>query len=400
MLNLNYALYKLPFIYRFSLALILFGLALLARFVFVTQTGGGPFVTFYPAIILSFYFCGKFPGALVAVLSGLAGIYYFIPPYNQFFIYFNSSSPVVFFTITSSLIGIFMSKLHRHIEEIHVILDNEMIGSMMLKNRKILWCNKAMSTLLGYSESELLGSSTKLLFAEEAMFETVGRDAYPLKINEPYRNQFEMRKADGDKIWIDISGAAIPYDLTMSLWLVNDISKLKALEAKLKHEVDHDFLTGLRSRASFMSQALIELHRAVRSNQPLSLLMLDIDSFKLVNDSYGHQTGDMVLKSIAELIKSIVRDFDICARIGGEEFVILLPETNKDKALEVAERIRVLIENTKISSFSPMPQLQITISIGLSTLSSKEDSIDTLISNADQALYKAKNTGRNRVCIS
>ena len=400
MLNLNYALYKLPFIYRFSLALILFGLALLARFVFVTQTSGGPFVTFYPAIILSFYFCGKFPGALVAVLSGLAGIYYFIPPYNQFFIYFNSSSPVVFFTITSSLIGIFMSKLHRHIEEIHVILDNEMIGSMMLKNRKILWCNKAMSTLLGYSESELLGSSTKLLFAEEAMFETVGRDAYPLKINEPYRNQFEMRKADGDKIWIDISGAAIPYDLTMSLWLVNDISKLKALEAKLKHEVDHDFLTGLRSRASFMSQALIELHRAVRSNQPLSLLMLDIDFFKLVNDSYGHQTGDMVLKSIAELIKSIVRDFDICARIGGEEFVILLPETNKDKALEVAERIRVLIENTKISSFSPMPQLQITISIGLSTLSSKEDSIDTLISNADQALYKAKNTGRNRVCIS
>ena len=400
MLNLNYAFYKLPVIYRFSLALMLFGLALLARFVFVTQTSGGPFVTFYPAIILSFYFCGKFPGALVAVLSGLAGIYYFIPPYNQFFIYFNSASPVVFFTITSSLIGIFMSKLHRHIEEIHVILDNEMIGSMMLKDRKILWCNKAMSTLLGYSESELLGSSTKLLFAEEAMFETVGRDAYPLKINEPYRNQFEMRKADGDKIWIDISGAAIPYDLTMSLWLVNDISKLKALEAKLKHEVDHDFLTGLRSRASFMSQGLIELHRAVRFNQPLSLLMLDIDFFKLVNDSYGHQTGDMVLKSIAELIKSIVRDFDICARIGGEEFVILLPETNKDKALEVAERIRVLIENTKISAFSPMPQLQITISIGLSTLSSKEDSIDTLISNADQALYKAKNTGRNRVCIS
>lgn len=400
MLNLNHAFYKFPVIYRFSLALILFGLALLARFVFVTQASGGPFVTFYPAIILSFYFGGKFPGALVAVLSGLAGIYYFIPPYNQFLIYFNSSSPVVFFTITSSLIGIFMSKLHRHIEEIHVILDNEMIGSMMLKDRKILWCNKAMSTILGYSETELLGSSTKLLFAEESMFETVGRDAYPLKINEPYRNQFEMRKADGNKIWIDISGAAIPYDVTMSLWLVNDISKLKALEAKLMHEVNHDFLTGLRSRASFMSQALIELHRAVRSNRPLSLLMLDIDFFKLVNDSYGHQTGDIVLKSIAELIKSILRDFDICARIGGEEFAILLPETNKDKALEVAERIRVLIENTKISPFTPVPQLQITVSIGLSSLSSKKDSIEDLINIADQAMYKAKKKGRNRVCIS
>lgn len=400
MLNFDYAYYKLPVSYRFILALILFGVALLSRFIFVPQASGGAYVTFYPAIILSFYFCGKYPGALVAVLSGLAGIYYFIPPYNQFYIYFDASSPVVFFSITSSLIGIFMSKLHRHIEEIHVILDNEMIGSMMLKDRKIIWSNRAMSMILGYSESELLGSSTKLLFAEESMFETVGRDAYPLKINEPYRTQFEMRKADGNKIWIDISGAAISYDVTMSLWLVNDISKLKALEEKLKQELDHDFLTGLRTRASFMSHALIELHRAVRSNNSLSLLMLDIDFFKLVNDSYGHQTGDIVLKSIAKLITSSLRDFDICARIGGEEFVILLSETNQDEALEVAERIRLLIENAKISNFTPKPPLQITVSIGLSSLTSKEESIDALISKADQAMYKAKNTGRNRVCIS
>ena len=392
--------YKLPVIYRFSLALILFGLALVSRFIFVAQDSGGPYVTFYPAIILSFYFCGKYAGALVAVLSGLAGIYYFIPPYNQFYAYYHASSPIVFFSITSSLIGIFVSKLHRHIEEIHVILDNEMIGSMMLKDRKIIWSNRAMSIILGYSESELLGSSTKLLFAEESMFETVGRDAYPLKINEPYRAQYEMRKADGNKIWIDISAAAICSNVTMSLWLVNDISKLKALEDKLKHELDHDFLTGLRTRASFMSQALIELHRAVRSNTGFSLLMLDIDFFKLVNDSYGHQTGDIVLKNIAELIKNSLRDFDICARIGGEEFVIALSETNQDEALEVAERIRLLIENTKILPLTPSPPLQITVSIGLSSLNSKEDSIDALISRADQALYKAKNTGRNRVCIS
>lgn len=392
--------YKLPVFYRFSLALILFGLALISRFMFVAQDSGGPYVTFYPAIILSFYFCGKYAGALVAVLSGLAGIYYFIPPYNQFYAYYNASSPIVFFSITSSLIGIFVSKLHRHIEEIHVILDNEMIGSMMLIDRKIIWSNRAMSMILGYSESELLGSSTKLLFAEESMFEAVGRDAYPLKINEPYRAQYEMRKADGNKIWIDISATAISYNVTMSLWLVNDISKLKALEEKLKHELDHDFLTGLRTRASFMSQALIELHRAVRSNTGLSLLMLDIDFFKLVNDSYGHQTGDIVLKNIAELIKNSLRDFDICARIGGEEFVIALSETNQDEALGIAERIRLLVENAKITPLTPSPPLQITVSIGLSSLNSKEDSIDALISRADQALYKAKNTGRNRVCIS
>ena len=392
--------YKLHVSYRIILALILFGLALLSHFIFVPQKSGGPYVTFYPAIILSFYFCGKYPGALVAVLSGLAGIYYFIPPYNEFYIYYNSSSPVVFFSITSSLIGVVVSKLHRHIEQIHAILDNEMIGSMMIKDRKIIWSNRAMSAILGYSESELLGSSTELIYAEESMFETVGRDAYPLKINTPYRAQYEMRKADGNKIWIDISGAAIPYDVTMSLWLVNDISKLKALEEKLKHELDHDFLTGLHTRASFTSRALVELHRAVRSNIPLSVLMLDIDYFKLVNDSHGHQTGDKVLKIFAKTIKSSLRDFDIFARIGGEEFVIVLAETNQDEALEIAERIRLLIENTKISPFDIGPPLQITVSIGLSSLSSKEDTIDVLISRADQALYKAKNTGRNRVCIS
>lgn len=398
MFNFDYTCYKLAFVYRICLALALFALSLLSHFIFVSQTSGGPYVTFYPAIILSFYFCGKLPGALVVLLSGIAGIYYFISPYNEFYIYLNSSSPVVFFLITSSLIGIFMSKMHRHIEEIHVILDNEMIGSMMVKDRKIHWINKAMSTILGYSESQLLGSSTKLLYAEESIFERVGRDAYPLKINEPYRAQFEMRKADGNKIWVDISGAAISYDVTMSLWLINDISKLKALEEKLNHKLDYDFLTGLRTRASFMSNALIELHRSVRSETPLSLLMLDIDCFKVINDSYGHQTGDVALKIIAELIISTLRDFDVAGRIGGDEFVILLPQTNQYEALEVAERIRALIENAKIPLQISVPPLQLTVSIGLSCLSSNEDSFEDLISLADQAMYKAKNTGRNRVC--
>lgn len=137
-----------------------------------------------------------------------------------------------------------------------------------------------------------------------------------------------MRKADGNKIWIDISGAAISYDDTMSLWLINDISKLKALEEKLNHKLDHDFLTGLPTRASFMSHALIELRRSVRSETPPSLLMLDIDFFKVVNDTHGRQTGGVALKSIAGHIISTLRDFDIGGRIGGEEFVILLPQTN------------------------------------------------------------------------
>jgi len=400
MLKLNFSHKKLDLRYRFALALLLFSLALAFRFTILPQGGGGPFVTFYPAIILSFYFCGAYLGLLVALCAGLASAYYFIPPYHQFSIDATTYSSLIFFSITSGLVGFFISRLHRHIEEISIILDNEMIGGMMLKDRKIVWCNTAVSRILGYPPSMLLGSSTKMLFADEKMFDTVGRDAYPLKVGKPYRTQFEMKKVDGSKIWIDISGAAISYDKHLSLWLLNDISKQKTLEDELKHKVNHDYLTGLNSRDWFMNQALIELNRANRFSSPLSLLMLDIDFFKTVNDTHGHQVGDIALKSVADIAKSTLRDFDICARLGGEEFAVLLPETNKSQAYEVAERLRLAIENSKVPLPSGGLPLTMTISIGVSSMTSKDDNIDVLISKADKALYEAKKTGRNKVCAS
>ena len=400
MLKLNFSHKKLDLRYRFALALLLFSLALAFRFTILPQGGGGPFVTFYPAIILSFYFCGAYLGLLVALCAGLAGAYYFIPPYHQFSIDATTYSSLIFFSITSGLVGFFISRLHRHIEEISIILDNEMIGGMMLKDRKIVWCNTAVSRILGYPPSMLLGSSTKMLFADEKMFDTVGRDAYPLKVGKPYRTQFEMKKVDGSKIWIDISGAAISYDKHLSLWLLNDISKQKTLEDELKHKVNHDYLTGLNSRDWFMNQALIELNRANRFSSPLSLLMLDIDFFKTVNDTHGHQVGDIALKSVADIAKSTLRDFDICARLGGEEFAVLLPETNKSQAYEVAERLRLAIKNSKVPLPSGGLPLTMTISIGVSSMTSKDDNIDVLISKADKALYEAKKTGRNKVCAS
>lgn len=400
MLKLNFSHKKLDLRYRFALALLLFSLALAFRFTILPQGGGGPFVTFYPAIILSFYFCGAYLGLLVALCAGLAGAYYFIPPYHQFSIDATTYSSLIFFSITSGLVGFFISRLHRHIEEISIILDNEMIGGMMLKDRKIVWCNTAVSRILGYPPSMLLGSSTKMLFADEKMFDTVGRDAYPLKVGKPYRTQFEMKKVDGSKIWIDISGAAISYDKHLSLWLLNDISKQKTLEDELKHKVNHDYLTGLNSRDWFMNQALIELNRANRFSSPLSLLMLDIDFFKTVNDTHGHQVGDIALKSVADIAKSTLRDFDICARLGGEEFAVLLPETNKSQAYEIAERLRLAIENSKVPLPSGGLPLTMTISIGVSSMTSKDDNIDVLISKADKALYEAKKTGRNKVCAS
>jgi diguanylate cyclase (GGDEF)-like protein len=144
-----------------------------------------------------------------------------------------------------------------------------------------------------------------------------------------------------------------------------------------------------------MHVAAKELYRSFRYDHPLSLLMLDIDFFKRVNDKYGHQTGDIVLKMVADSFKTSLRDTDICGRMGGEEFAILLPETNAEKALEIANRLLSTIAATEINLLDT--KLQVTVSIGLSALTSNQDSIDLLISKADKALYEAKNTGRNRV---
>lgn len=157
-----------------------------------------------------------------------------------------------------------------------------------------------------------------------------------------------------------------------------------------------DGLTGLSNHREFQKRLEEEIQRAKRYRRSLSLLMIDVDRFKLVNDVYGHQFGDTVLKKISRLILSGIRDVDIAARYGGEEFVLIVPETSVEGAFVVAERIRsmifdeVFVTDTKV-------RIQVTVSIGLAGLTDRDDRV-TLLACADQALYAAKTAGRNRVC--
>jgi diguanylate cyclase (GGDEF)-like protein len=156
-----------------------------------------------------------------------------------------------------------------------------------------------------------------------------------------------------------------------------------------------DDLTGLYNRRGLFELGRREVERAVRFGHCLSVLMLDIDHFKAVNDSYGHQTGDQVLQILSKRCLENIREIDILGRYGGEEFVILLPESNPENTQQVAERLRKLIEN------QPFPtrqgSVQITISLGLATVCEREEDLAALIERADQALYIAKRSGRNRV---
>jgi diguanylate cyclase (GGDEF)-like protein len=163
-----------------------------------------------------------------------------------------------------------------------------------------------------------------------------------------------------------------------------------------------DYLTGLSSRFEVESRIEEEIQRSFRTQHPVSVLMIDIDHFKTVNDTYGHPVGDRVLKSLADLCLSLFREIDVVGRVGGEEFLVLLPKTSMDEAFEVAERFRISVEK-HIFTYVSNQEIKIQVSVGVSTLRSckgiAQDAhllMEQCIKNADNAMYKAKQIGRNR----
>ncbi len=173
------------------------------------------------------------------------------------------------------------------------------------------------------------------------------------------------------------------------------MEKLQQANAQLEQLASTDPLTGVANRREFMLRAEQEISRVLRNNNPLCMLNMDLDHFKKVNDDHGHQVGDEVLKSVINVCEQVLRPGDLLGRVGGEEFSVLLPETDFDQARTVAERLRSAIEQhqTKTNSVS----VECTVSIGVAAFDSQQDSLKDLIKNADDQLYQAKHNGRNRV---
>ena len=167
-------------------------------------------------------------------------------------------------------------------------------------------------------------------------------------------------------------------------------------QEQLEHIATVDTLTGLRNRRWFDEMFPRQFERAARADHPVSLLMIDIDHFKTLNDTYGHQVGDAALHHVAQLLASAVRPQDLLARYGGEEFVVLLPEGDVQTAGTIAERLRQTVATARHDSGAPaLPP--VTISIGVASRQ-PGDTLDALLARADQALYRAKDTGRDRWC--
>jgi diguanylate cyclase (GGDEF)-like protein len=166
------------------------------------------------------------------------------------------------------------------------------------------------------------------------------------------------------------------------------------LFAQMQQQALTDSLTGCYNRRSFESQLERDLHLAIRMRQPVSLIMLDLDNFKHINDQAGHETGDVALRMLADNLRAELRTVDTAARFGGDEFVIILPQANTEGAVLVAERLRTRIEQMEVPGFG-----QVTSSFGVATFPDHASSRDTLVVAADRALYNSKNAGRNRVTV-
>jgi diguanylate cyclase (GGDEF)-like protein len=177
----------------------------------------------------------------------------------------------------------------------------------------------------------------------------------------------------------------------------HDITDMKNIQAKLEKLATTDDLTDVLNRRSFMEKAHVEFKRALRLKTHLSIALMDIDHFKDINDTYGHPTGDQALVNFAKLCVTNIREFDMFARFGGEEFALLMPEADAEQAFHVGERMRLNVARSVIDLDGQAAS--ITISLGISSLVDEQDTLDKILRRADQALYHAKQSGRDQTVI-
>jgi diguanylate cyclase (GGDEF)-like protein/PAS domain S-box-containing protein len=265
------------------------------------------------------------------------------------------------------------------------------------------YCSPQIYTILGYKPEELLGKTPfELMPVDEAeriklIYERAKEKLEPFEQIE----NINLHK-NGQQVVLETSGQ--PFfdsngDFKGYRGIDRDITRRKESEEQLKFMATHDMLSGLYNRKMLEQLLSDEIHRAKRYQHKLSVFMLDIDNFKMINDTKGHQIGDKVIRSIGNLLLNTVRKTDVAARYGGEEFVIILPETTTAKAEELANRLCQTISDTNLLMHGS-EVISITASIGVATYPKHAEDWQTLIDTADQAMYQAKNSGRNQVKVA
>jgi diguanylate cyclase (GGDEF)-like protein/PAS domain S-box-containing protein len=269
------------------------------------------------------------------------------------------------------------------------------------RQRRYTYANAKMAAVVGREPADLLGRTDEELVPADIAAGWRVLDDRVFETGEKQSGEEISRSPDGEvrHFWVvQIPQRDSRGEVNSLVGISTDFTKFYRLKEELVRQATTDELTGTRNRRSLLETARKEFSRAARYGHPLSVLMLDIDHFKRINDSHGHDAGDQVLKAVADAFRRELRDSDVLGRFGGEEFGVILPNTSRGGAAAVGERLRARIDALRLAGdwdgdITPKVSVGVACAQGTSR-------IEDVIKRADQALYAAKAAGRNRVYIT
>ncbi len=292
------------------------------------------------------------------------------------------------------------------LSEYESIFNNSHLGIMIFQDGEFLTrCNQRMVDILGFNTpDELVGKPMDAIHLSEEE-DIAFKEEYCAKLlnDTMERVECQLLRMDKSNVWCLISAKTLdqsfPANLSKGIiWIVEDISKRKSIEQEIRHQAHYDELTGLPNRRLLHTLLEKEVSRATRHEQNGALFFIDLDNFKTINDSLGHSAGDELLKLVAGRITNNLRKEDISSRMGGDEFVIILPNLHHNhtvataKAQETAQKLCSLLSTPLRLN---MQDIHITLSIGVTLFPSKGNKVEDILKQADTAMYRAKSAGRN-----
>ncbi|WP_066852039.1 sensor domain-containing diguanylate cyclase [Halodesulfovibrio spirochaetisodalis] len=267
----------------------------------------------------------------------------------------------------------------------------------------LLEVNTAMACMLGYETTEECLKNTRDvgdIFKTSQAFSQYKIMLHSKQVVKSMHAQ--LCCADGNTVWAEINAGAIESHATDNrhiagiVGVIADITERKHMMREMCRLARTDCLTGLWNRGYFVELAAQEIARCKRFSHELSILLVDVDYFKGVNDKYGHDIGDKVLVGVADTLRETLREVDVVARFGGEEFVVMLPDTGLDAAQMAADRLCRAVREQDFS-YDRHRAINVTVSIGVTAFEDVQTSLDLLLKRADTAMYAAKHNGRDRV---
>ncbi len=276
---------------------------------------------------------------------------------------------------------------------------NEGINIVNAESGRILYTNKRFDHLFGYQKYELIQQPVSILNAEN---EKKSEDVVLAIVDEldkrgTWSGELQNKRKNGTVFWCEASVMALNHPVHGKVWVSihNDITEQRSYNQKLWRQANYDNLTGLPNRKHFYEHSKEHLSLAKRQGNQFSILFVDIDDFKIINDSLGHRHGDALLMEVASRIQQCVRQTDLLCRFGGDEFVILMMNTDHDRPRTIEPLAQKLLQALSAPYLIRGEAENISASVGISTFPRDAECIDTLIQYADQAMYKAKDEGKN-----